>query len=161
MVEESKAFTPFDLTKVMGELDPKRIMDQFTKVMGTYQLPQLDISQVMESHRKNVEALINANKQALQGVEAVAARQNEILRQTMDEAMAVIKDLAGAGTPTERAEKQAQVLRDALGKALGHMRELAEISAKSNAEAFATINERITDSINEIKALASKMPAKE
>ena len=162
MTEKPKAqaassASPFDVSKLMGQFDPSKMMDEFTKVVGDYNLPGIDVKAIMDSSRKNVEALASANKEALEGMQAVLTRQGEILRETMDDASAAMKELAGSGSPTEAVSKQGELLKNALEKALANMRELAEMSAKSNTGAFDTIKTRVNESLTEIKGLVASM----
>lgn len=161
MSEKAQSFNPFDMSKVLSEFDPSKMMSKVTNAFSQYQVPGLDMSAVVEHQRKNIEALTAANRQALEGLQAVAMRQSEILRETMDEAVAALKDLSASSGPTEAASKQAQLLGKALEKALTNMRELAEMAAKSNTEAFEVVKMRMTDSVEEIKQLAKKMTDQE
>jgi phasin family protein len=90
-------------------------------------------------------------------MQSVAKRQVEILRQTMDEAAGALKDLASSGSPQDFAAKEAEMLRQTFQKALTHMRELAEMVSQSNTAAFDTINNRISDSLAEVKAMVTKL----
>ena len=47
-------------------------------------------------------------------------------------------------------------VRQAFEQALANARELAEMVSKSNTEAFAIINKRVTESLQELKALVVK-----
>jgi phasin family protein len=161
MPEKSQSFNPFDVSKVLSEFDPSKMMSKVTSAFSDYQIPGLDMSAVIEHQRKNIEALTAANRQALEGVQAVAMRQSEILRETMDEAVGALKDLSSSGGPTEAASKQAQLLGKALERALTNMRELAEMAAKSNTDAFEVVKTRMTDSVEEIKQLAKTMTSQE
>lgn len=161
MPEKAQSFNPFDMSKVLSEFDPSKMMSQVTKAFSEYQIPGMDMSSVIEHQRKNIEALTAANKQALEGLQAVAMRQSEILRETMNEAVSAMKELSSSGGPSEAASKQAQLLGKALEKALGNMRELAEMAAKSNTEAFEVVKTRMADSVEEIKQLARKMTSHE
>lgn len=157
MPEKAQSFNPFDMSKVLSEFDPSKIMSQVTKAFSEYQVPGLDMNAIVEHQRKNIEALTTANRQALEGLQAVAMRQSEILRETMDEAVTALKEISSAGGPSEAASRQAQLLGKALEKALSNMRELAEMATKSNTEAFEVVKTRMTDSVEEIKQLAKKM----
>lgn len=161
MSEKAQSFNPFDMSKVLSEFDPSKMMNQVTKAFSDYQIPGLDMSALIEHQRKNIEALTAANRQALEGLQAVAMRQSEILRETMDEAVASLKDLSASQGPSEAASKQAQLLGKALEKALTNMRELAEMAAKSNTEAFEVVRNRMTDSVEEIKQLARNMSSQQ
>lgn len=157
MSEKAQSFKTFDMSKVLSEFDPSKMMSQVTKAFSDYKVPGLDMGAIIEHQRKNIEALTDANRQALEGLQAIAMRQSEILRETMDQAVAALKDLSSSGGPAEAASKQAQLLGNALEKALTNMRELAEMATKSNTEAFDVVKTRMTDSVEEIKQLAQKM----
>lgn len=161
MTEKAQAFNPFDISKVLTEFDPAKMMSQFTKAFSDYQIPGLDMSALVEHQRKNIEALTAANRQALEGLQAVANRQSEILKETMEQAVAALKDLSSSQGPTEVASKQAELLGQALEKALTNMRQLAEMASKSNTEAYEVIKKRISESVEEIKQLARKMTTQE
>ena len=155
MTEQSRTSSPFDFGKAMTDLDPNKMMDEFGKVFRRVSMPDVDVQAVLESQRKNMEALTSANKAALEGIRAVVTRQGEILQEAMEEVSDAVKGLAASGSPTEAAAKQGELLRQALDKALQHMRELAEMTAKTNTEAFDAIKNRLSESVDEIKELAS------
>ncbi len=134
-------FSKFDLGKVMGEL----------------KIPGLDMDAVMAAQRKNIEALTTANKLAVEGMQAIAKRQSEILAQAMAEVSNVTQQLSGAASnPQEATAKQAEVAKQAFEKALANMRELAEMINKANTDAFAVINKRVAESLEELKGLVAK-----
>ena len=127
-----------------------------TKMLGDVKIPGFDLQAVMDAQRKNIEALNAANQAAVQGMQAVAQRQAEILSQSMSEVSTVAQQLASsASNPQEMTTKQAELVRKAFEQALANMRELAEMVSKSNTEAFAIINKRVTESLQELKGLVT------
>lgn len=139
-------FAKFDMSKF-----------DVSKMLGDVKVPGVDVEALLASQRKNVEALTTANKVALEGLQAVAKRQAEILAQALAEATSVAKELAGlSSNPQELTAKQAAVAKEAFEKALANARELAELVNKSNTEAFAVINQRVNESLEELKALVVK-----
>ncbi len=147
----------FDFTKFMKDFDPTKMVDEFSKMLKTYNLPGVDMDALVASRKKDLEALTQANRVAFEGLQAVAKRQAEILQDTMNEASKAVDLLSKAGSPPEIAAKQAEIAKDAFEKALGNMRELAEMVAKANQEATSTINSRISASLDELKEMALKM----
>lgn len=143
-------FTPF------GNFDINKMMTDFNKMMTDVKVPGVDMQALLSLQRKNVEALTEANKRAVEGMQAVAKRQAEILAQAMTEAANAAQQVAGAGNPQEMGAKQAELTKQAFEKALADMRELSEMISKANTEAFAVINRRVTESIEELKALLAK-----
>ena len=57
-------------------------------------------------------------------------------------------------------EKQADLVKLAFEKALSNARELAELVAKSNSEAAEVINKRVSESLEEVKAVVTKAKVK-
>ncbi len=146
-----------DMTKLMGEFDMSKLTDQFQQFMQQYKLPGVDVDALMAGQRKNMEALTNANRVAFEGVQAVARRQSEILKESMDEATKAVESISKSGSPPEAAAKQAEVAKDAFERALSNMRELAEMVSKSQEEAGTAINTRISESLDEFKGVVSKL----
>ncbi|MCP5367654.1 MAG: phasin family protein [Hyphomicrobiales bacterium] len=157
MATNKNPFLNFDMTQMLADFDPKKMAAEFSKVMGQYNLPSVDVESMLKSQQKNVEALTVANRTAMEGFQAVANRQAEILKETLDEAQAAVERFATSTTPQDAAAKQAELVKDAFEKALSNMRELAELVAKSNNEAASAINSRISESLEEIKSLALDM----
>lgn len=141
-----------------GDFDFSKMMDA-SKLMKDFKLPGVDVEAVVSSQRRNLEALTAANQLAIEGMQAVAKRQTEILRQMMEEASQAVRDVMAAGSPEDKAARQTELVKDAFKRAIGNMRELAEMVSKSQGEAFEVINKRVTDSLDEIKgAVAKKQP---
>lgn len=140
MADQMKPFWDMDVSKMMADM----------------KVPGVDMDALMQSQRKNIEALTAANKLAFEGMQAVATRQTEILRQTMDEMSKMMSDMMAAGTPEDRMAKQADLTKAAFEKSLANMREIAEMIAKSNSEAADVITQRVSATLEEIKTMAQQ-----
>jgi len=152
MTDSSK--NPFDFSNLMTNFDPARLVEQFNNALTQYQIPGVDTRALLDSQRKNIEALSAANKHAVEGMRAVMARQQEMLSETMAEAQKVMKDIGASSSPSDAAAKQAEIAKEAFNKALSNMCELAEMTARSNTAAYDAINKRLAEGIQEIKKLA-------
>jgi phasin family protein len=140
----SKTGNPFLDQNFTEMFDPRKYMDQF-------QMPGLDNKGLMEAHRKNIEAVTEANRVAFEGAQAMARRQTEIVREAMDEAAKAMTQVQGAGSNEERVAKQTEIAKNAFETALKHARELAEMSAKSQNEALELLNKRVAESFDEMR----------
>ncbi len=145
-----------DVQKMMKDFDPTKVVDEFSKMLKTYNLPGVNMESLVDSQKKNLEALTSANRVVIEGIQSVAKRQAEILQETMNEATKALDSLTKAGSPQEIAAKQAELAKGAFDRALSNMRELAELVTKANQEATTTINARISATLDEIKDLALK-----
>lgn len=155
--DTSKMFGQFDPKKMMGDFDQSKFLGDFQKAFSDYKIPGVDSNIILESQKKNVEALAQANKVALEGMQAVFKRQAEIMKQAMEEMQSTFKDLSASGQPQDKVAQQTDLVKDGVEKALGNMRELAEMSGKSNTEAFEMIQARFTESLEEVKSQALKL----
>jgi len=131
-----------------------------SKYLGDFKIPGVDVDSLVSSQRKNIEALTQANKLAYDGLQAVVKRQAEILRQTVDEIAQATKDIAEPGNPQDKAAKQAELAKDAFERSLSNLRELSEMIAKANTEAFDLLNKRFTQSLDEVRDTFTKLAAK-
>jgi phasin family protein len=137
--------------------NPQKFTEDLTNKLKDYRLAGIDFEEVVASQRSNVEALANASRVAFEGAQAVAKRQAEILQEAMTQTSKSFETLAGAGSPAEVVAKQAELAKGAFEKALGNMRELAEMVTKAQQGAIDTMNGRISQSLDELKDMALKM----
>jgi phasin family protein len=149
----------YPFSAIMKDFDPTRFNEEFEKFIKQYQLPGVDINALVANERKNMEALTDANRVAFEGLQAIARRQGEILKNTMDEVTKAVEAISKSDSPPEAAAKQAELAKNAFEKALSNMRELAEMVAKSNEDAADTMSTRLRESLDEMKNLAIKLKA--
>ena len=157
MTNATFPFFNMDITKIMTDFDTVKIVDQLTKAASTFQVPQIDADSIIAAQRKNIEALTTANKAAVEGAQALAARQNEILQENLKEATKAVSELSKVDSPQDATVKQAELLKASFEKALSNMKDLAELVAQSNTETSAAINARIFESLEEVKRQAVKI----
>jgi phasin family protein len=133
---------------------------EFTNMLSRMQLPAMpDMDAVLASYRKNMETLGEANRVAMEGAQAVARRNMEIMRQSMSDLTEAMKALANADAPQAKAAKQAELAKTAYERAVANMKEISDLIQKSNSEALALLNQRFAEAMEEVKALVSKKTA--
>lgn len=129
----------------------------FTRLFAQMQLPAMpDMDAVLAAQRRNLEALTAANRVALEGAQAVARRNMEIMQQTMSEMAETMRSLATADTPQAKAAKQADLMKLAYERAVANMREIGDLIQKSNVEALGLLNKRFSEAMDEVKVLVAK-----
>ena len=74
----------------------------------------------------------------------------------MSEMTQAMQSVAGAQDPQSRAAKQAEMLKTAYERAVGNMREVADLIQKSNTEALSLLNQRFTEAMDEVKSMVAK-----
>src|SRR3954462_4321562 len=65
------------------------------KLIEKFKVPGIDIAAIVEAQRKDMEALAEANRQAYEGIKALAQRRNEILQESLVEWQEAMKDADG------------------------------------------------------------------
>ncbi|MBX6322876.1 MAG: TIGR01841 family phasin [Rhodospirillaceae bacterium] len=119
-----------------------------------------DVAALIEVQRKNLEALTNANKLAIEGAQAVAKRQAEILRQAVQDFSGLTRELVAEGTPEEKLARQADFAKGTFEQAVANFEELSELAQKSGAQALAIINKRIAENFDDVKSALARGTAK-
>lgn len=131
----------------LADFDPSKFL------AGLKIPPMPDVEAVLATHKRNIEALTEANRVALEGAQAVAKRHMEIMQSTMSELAGTLQELSGTTNPASRAAKHADLLRQAFETSVANSRELGDLIQKSNNEALAKLNSRFSEAMAEMKAL--------
>jgi phasin family protein len=138
---------------------PKTLADfgDFGKFFADMKLPAVpDMEAFVAASRRNIETLTAANKVALEGAQAVARRHMEIVQQSMAEMTEAVRALSTVESPQAKAAKQAELLKNAYEHAVSNLKEIGDLIQNSNAEAVKLLNNRFTEAMDEVKALAQK-----
>ena len=136
----------------MESTNPNSLFAEYIKVIKQFKLPGIDASAVLESRRKDIEALAAANTTALTGMQSLGQKQMEILSATMTRLQSLVTQ-PGQGIPAS-----GEAVQQALHKALADMQELAETAYRAQADSYAVISKRVAENVEELKALLK--PAK-
>jgi phasin family protein len=138
---------------------PKTLADfgDFAKLFADMKLPAVpDMEAFVAASRRNIETLTAANRVALEGAQAVARRHMEIVQQSMAEMTEAVRALSTVESPQAKAAKQAELLKNAYEHAVSNLKEIGDLIQNSNAEAVKLLNNRFTEAMDEVKALAQK-----
>ena len=134
------------------------LFGDFTRMFSEMRFPSAlpDSNILLSAHRRNMDALSQANRMALEGAQAVARRHMEIMQQTMTELTEQVRELAGSDTPQAKAARQAELLKRSYEHAVTNMKELSDLIQKSNAEALALLDKRFREAMDEVRGLIEK-----
>ncbi|MCF3946241.1 TIGR01841 family phasin [Acidiphilium sp. AL] len=129
----------------------------FTKAFGALKMPAMpDMEVVIGAYRRNLEALSEANRVALEGAQAVAKRHMEIMQKTMTDLTEQLRSVSAHDSPQIRATKQAELLKHAYESAVTNMRDLGDLIQRSNHDAVEKLNRRFSEAMDEMKTLIDK-----
>jgi phasin family protein len=138
---------------------PKSLADfgDFTKLFADLKFPALpDMDAFVAASRRNMETLAAANRVALEGAQAVARRHMEIVQQNMTEMTEAVRALSNTEAPQAKAAKQAELLKVGYERSVANIKEISDLIQRSSAEAIKLLNQRFTEAMDEVKALAEQ-----
>ena len=136
---------------------PETMFDMdITKVMSEFKLPQVDVEALVAAQRKNIETLSTANKLALEGMQAVAKRNMEIMQQTLADLTDAMKAIAAADAPQAKAAKQAELMKATYEKGMQNIRELQDMIQKMSGDTVGVLNRRVSEALDEVKTMMEK-----
>jgi phasin family protein len=118
---------------MMNETIPTNLFGDIVKLLEQYTLPGIDIAAIIEMRRKDIEALMTANRVALEGAQSIGQKQVEILRSTLDQLSSLIQQATASGSMTEKTTKTRRARPAGPAAGAGEMRELAETTYKSQS----------------------------
>lgn len=119
------------------------------KVLEKIKIPGVDLAAIVESQRKDLEALAEANREAYAGIKALAKRRNEILKEVLAEWQGAMKDAGGSEAIGQRVERAKKGIRQAVAS----FRELAEIEAESRHKAWKVLQNRLQENLASVQKL--------
>ena len=123
--------------------------EDLKKLIEKFQLPSVDIDALIDWQRRDMEALTEANRQASEGIKALVERRNEILRETLSEWQAAIKDATSAESMSKRAEDAKQGMQ----KAIANFHELSEMESQARNNAWKVVQERMQENMSNLHKL--------
>ncbi len=124
-------------------------LDDIKKLTEKFQLPGVDVAALVDWQRKDLETLVEANRQAYEGVRALIERRNEILQETLAQWQAAVKD----ATSSEAIAKQAEAGKQGVQQVIANIRELAEMEAQSRNNAWKVVQDRMQENLANLQKL--------
>ena len=116
--------------------------DDLSKMLQQFKLPGIDVSAIAESQRKDFEALAEANRQAYAGMQALAQRRNEML-----------KDAFAGMTGPDTLSRQTEQVQQRVQQIVDNFRELAQMEAETRNQAWKVLQDRYQENVANLQAL--------
>jgi phasin family protein len=136
---------------MMNSTNPNSMFEEYKKVIGGFKLPGIDVAAILETRRKDIEAIAEANTTALAGVQSLAQKQSEILHTTLTELQSLVSRVSKS--EAQPAANTGEVVQQALQKALVDMQELADTAYRAQADSVAVVTKRVAEHVEELKTL--------
>jgi phasin family protein len=116
--------------------------------------PMLDADKMIAAQQRSLDALSSASQIVVDGVKAIAQRQNEMMQSSVDEWIATSQSALSA-KPTEfRPADYIAKAKSAYEMAFTNAKELSEIAIKAQSEAVEVLTKCVMANIDDLKSLA-------
>ncbi|WP_295981123.1 TIGR01841 family phasin [uncultured Variovorax sp.] len=110
---------------------------------------------LLDAGRKDLAALMEANEKSYQGLQTVVQRQTEMIKSAISEWQAAAKEMPGKD-PKENLAKLDELGRQSFQRAIDDIKELANLAAKSQADAFDVVRQRIQANVDEVTKMLQR-----
>ncbi|KQX24587.1 TIGR01841 family phasin [Variovorax sp. Root434] len=112
-------------------------------------------SKLLESGQKDLQALMQANEKSYQGLQTVVQRQTEMIKSAIAEWQTAAKEMPGKDAKANLA-KLDELGRQSFQRAIDDIKELANLAAKSQADAFDLVRQRIQANVDEVTKMLQR-----
>ncbi len=135
-------------------LDPMKNLKAMTDRLQDLNLTG-GASKLLESGQKDLQALMQANQKSYQGLQTVVQRQTEMIKSAIAEWQTAAKEMPGKDAKANLA-KLDELGRQSFQRAIDDIKELANLAAKSQADAFELVRQRIQANVDEVTKLLQR-----
>ena len=127
------------------------MFSDYTKLIGQFKFPGFDMSALLDSRRKDIEAIAEANTTALAGVQSLARKQSDMLRSTLGELQAFVARVTQPGG--QSLTGVGETVKQTLHKGLVDVQELADTVYRAQSDSVAVVTKRVAEHVEELKVL--------
>ena len=115
-----------------------------------------DFRSLMDTHRKNMEALTEAQQLAFENLRAIAVHNKEIITRIAQDNSSMAREIMSERTPEQKVARQADMMKKTYENSVSGIRELTEMINKSSLETSDVLNRRVSASLTEIRSALEK-----
>ena len=121
-----------------------------TQLIQGLKLPNFDVQALAEWQRKDMEALVEANREAFEGIKALAEKRNEILRDTLAQWQ---EALTLPATGKDALRERTEATKGGVDQAIANFKELSTIESEARKKAWAVVQDRMQENMVNLQKL--------
>ena len=103
------------------------LVDIFRQFVRQFGLPEIEVDEIIEAQRKNIDAIGRSAQVASEGAAAVAAKQREIIEAALREITADLREFKPLGDPRNAVTNQTELAKKVFDAAIGNTRDVAHL----------------------------------
>jgi phasin family protein len=111
-----------------------------------------DVDAMLNIQHRNIEMMVEANRIFVDTAQAIARCQSDMMKDCVEQMTRVFTEFSGRGEPGEIATKEGPAVQALFEKTACHVRDIAELLSKSNADAIQLVNGRMKAIVDETRA---------
>ena len=131
-------------------------VDMLRKFGSDLGLPKVDVDKLIESHKKNIDALSQSATVAAQGAQSVAQKQREIFEAGLQEATKLAQGYQPLGKLQDNLALQTEFAKKVFEIAVKGAQESATAARQSTSEAVKIIQDRLKESFDEMRSSVNR-----
>ena len=124
-----------------------------TKLFGEFRLPEVEVETLVASQRRNMETATAVGQLAFEGFQSLAKRQAELAKGCFESCTKGANAVVEAGTPEEKASKQADLVESLFEEAVSDLNELTELTTKSANAILHVVEQRFSEGLDEFRSV--------
>lgn len=133
-------------------------LDMFQNFGEQMKIPGADLNQMMDIHRKNLQALQEATQIGTSSAQAVMKKQRAMLEQSLADIAATVQDVAKATDPSAAMSTPLELAKKSFDMTVANATEIGEIVKQGNMDAFNVLKDRVMESMEEVMSPGQEAP---
>lgn len=132
--------------------DTSSYIEMLRKFGNDLGLPKLNVDELLQAQKKNIDALSESTKVATQGAQSVAQKQREVLEAGLQEAERLAREYKPLGKVHENVALQTEFAKKVFEITVQGAQESASTARQTTMDAVKIIHDRVKESLEEIRA---------
>ena len=136
--------------------DTTSYFEMLRKFSSDLGLPKLNVAELLQAQKENIDAPSQSAKVAAQGAQSVAQKQREVLEAGLQEAATLAREYKPLGKVHANLALQTEFARKVFEIAVKGAQDSATTARQSTTDAVKIIQDRMKESFEEIRASVSQ-----
>ena len=139
----------------MADKPSNPIMDMFQNFGENLNIPSPDLNNMMDEHRKNLQALQAATKIGTASAQEVMDKQRAALEEALADITETVQAATKGGDASQMMTAPLDLAKRSFDATLRNTAEIAQTVQQGNMEALNILKERVTESVQELSGKKS------
>lgn len=135
----------------MADKSSNAFFDLFTKFGNDLKLPTPEIGDILDHHRKNLQALQEAAAIQSAGAQSMMDRQRAALEEALAEITDMVQDATKGGDAASMMQRQADFARKSFETTVKNATAMSEIFRDSGAQSLEVLKTRVEAALAEMQ----------